>query len=393
MTLKCALVKVPFGGAKGGLRIDPKTYSVGELERITRRFTYELIRRNLIGPGWSVPAPDVGTGPREMAWVADTYASMGQGQLNALASVTGKPISQDGLHGRLEATGRGVYLVLREALSLADDMRDLGLTPGLEGKTFVVQGLGHVGYSAARLLVQAGAKLIAVAEHDASIANEEGIDVERLHEFFSAHGGIAGFPDAHPITPKERALTLECDILIAAALENQIHEGNVADVRARIVAEAANGPVTHDASAQLNDQGTMVLPDILVNAGGVTVSYFEWLKNLSHVRFGRMERRFDEAAGRRIVRLVETLTGSSLEPHRLEEVIRGPREIDLVRSGLEETMVQTLHSVREERQRRNESGSWRWGEDAGGVALRHGGPAPRWRPRTGCGRNASCMGR
>ena len=350
MTFKCALVEVPFGGSKGGLCIDPSDYSEGELERITRRFTFELAQKNLIGPGTSVPAPDMGTGAREMAWIADTYASVAPTSLDALACVTGKPVSQGGIRGRAEATGRGVFYGIRQAVSFEEDMKELGLEAGLEGKTFVLQGFGNVGYHAARFLTEAGAKLVGLAERDGTVFDKDGLDVAALHDHFQEHHGVRGFGDAEVID-SHKGLELDCDILIPAALENQITEDNVSRIQAKIVAEAANGPTTSEAGQTLVKAGKMVLPDLYLNAGGVTVSYFEWLKNLSHVRFGRMERRFDEAAFRRILGAVQKLTGESLSEERWEAATRGAGEADLVASGLEETMIDTYCRVREAHKR------------------------------------------
>lgn len=359
MTLKCALVEVPFGGAKGGVRIDPRNYSEAELERVTRRYTFELAKKNLIGPGTSVPAPDMGTGPREMSWMADTYMTVNTGALDGLASVTGKPVAQGGIRGRDSATGRGVFYGIREAVSVAEDMKPLGLTPGLQGKTFVIQGLGNVGSHAARFLTEAGAVMIAVAERDGAIVDRRGLDIDAVSAHLAEHGGVGGYPKGEYLEDGLAALELECDILIPAALENQITENNVDRVAAKIVAEAANGPTTANASRTLEQRGRLVIPDMYLNAGGVTVSYFEWLKNLSHVRFGRMDRRFDEAAFDRMVAAMETLTGQTLPEERRRMVTRGADEADLVASGLEETMVETYHRIREGAKRKDDALSLR----------------------------------
>jgi glutamate dehydrogenase (NAD(P)+) len=349
MTYKCAMVDVPFGGAKGGVRIDTRNYSVPELERITRRYTYELFRKGFIGPGVDVPAPDYGTGPREMSWIADTYMALANHDVNALGCVTGKPVGQGGVRGRKEATGRGVFFGVREACDDAADMQRLGLSPGLDGKTAVVQGLGNVGYYAAKFLADAGVKLIGFAEREGSIAGPGGLDLEAVMAHRHETGSILDFPGARNLPERTSALELDCDILVPAALENQITVENVDRVRAKIVAEGANGPVTSAASETLYQRGVMVIPDMYLNAGGVTVSYFEWLKNLSHVRFGRMEKRFEERAYRKLLSAVEQLTGKHFSQDALAEFASGPSEEDLVNSGLEETMITSYQRIRQMR--------------------------------------------
>jgi glutamate dehydrogenase (NAD(P)+) len=349
MTYKCALMDIPFGGAKGAVRIEKKNYSDAEIERITRRYTYELISKNFIGPGVDVPAPDYGTGAREMSWIVDTYLALARNELDAVGCVTGKPLSQGGIRGRTEATGRGVFFGVREAVSYADDMRSLGLEPGLEGKTVVVQGLGNVGYHAATYLRQGGARLVALAEREGAIASDAGLDLEDVVQHRAETGSILGFPGARDLPHRSAALELDCDILVPAALENQITIDNVPRIRARIIAEAANGPVTADASQYLLERGVLLIPDLYLNAGGVTVSYFEWIKNLSHVRFGRMGKRFEEASNTRILHAVESLTGRTFESVILSTAAAGAGEADLVDSGLEDTMVSAYREVRETR--------------------------------------------
>ncbi|HEX9801228.1 MAG TPA: Glu/Leu/Phe/Val dehydrogenase [Thermoanaerobaculia bacterium] len=349
MTYKCAMVDVPFGGAKGGIRIDRRNYSDGELERITRRYTYELFRKGFIGPAVDVPAPDYGTGPREMSWIADTYMALANEDVNALGCVTGKPVGQGGVRGRKEATGRGVFFGMREACDDAEDMRRLGLSPGLGGKTVVVQGLGNVGYYAAKFFSAAGARLVGLAEREGSIASEHGLDLEAVMAHRAETGSILGCPGARDLPERTSALELECDLLIPAALENQITDENVDRIRARIIGEGANGPITAAASDKLYRRGVMIVPDMYLNAGGVTVSYFEWLKNLSHVRFGRMEKRFEESAYRRLLTAVEQLTDKSFTDEEKAIFSAGPSEEDLVNSGLEETMVTSYARIREAR--------------------------------------------
>jgi len=352
MTYKCAIVDVPFGGAKGGVKISAHEYSERELERITRRFTFELFKKNFIGPGLDVPAPDFATGSREMAWIADTYATLAPHDINALGCVTAKPVEQGGIHGRTEATGRGIFFALREVCSLGHDMRPLDLTPGLEGKRVVVQGLGNVGYHAAKYLEEeGGAVVIGLIEYEGAIAKPGGLHVEDVMAHRRETGSILGFPGAQNLEHRDAGLELDCDILIPAALENAITMENASRVRAKIIAEAANGPVSAEASAQLHERGVMVVPDAYINAGGVTVSYFEWLKNLQHVRFGRMEKRFEEKASRQILNAIEHATGTSFSEAETSDFAHGADEIDLVNSGLEETMVNAYHQIREVKQR------------------------------------------
>lgn len=346
MTFKCALVDAPFGGAKGGVKIEPRKYSQSQLERITRRYTAELVKKNFIGPGVDVPAPDYGTGPREMAWIVDTYNAFHPGQLDAMACVTGKPIEQGGIRGRVEATGRGVFYGVRHALTYAEDLKPLGLTPGLAGKKVVVQGLGNVGYHAAKFFAEADAKIVAIAEFDGAIFQPEGIDVEAVQKHREETGSILGFPGAQNFKDSAQALEYDCDILIPAALERQITSKNAPNIKAKIIAEAANGPITSEAESILLDKGVMIIPDLYLNAGGVTVSYFEWLKNLSHVRFGRMSKRFEEASNRALLSVVERLTGKEISAEEKSLIAQGADEIDLVNSGLEETMVTAYELIR-----------------------------------------------
>ena len=345
MTYKCAVMDVPFGGAKGAVKINPKNYTVEELEQITRRYTAELIKKNFIGPGVDVPAPDYGTGQREMSWIADTYAAFHPGQIDALGCVTGKAVSQGGVMGRLEATGRGVFFGLREACNHRDDLKRLGLSEGLEGKRIVVQGLGNVGYHTAKFCQQGGAVIIGLAEYEGAISNARGLDIEAVMKHRKETGSLLDFPGASNLHSRQEALELECDILIPAALESQITEENAGRVRAKILAEAANGPTTARAEEILLQKGVLIIPDIYLNAGGVTVSYFEWLKNLSHVRFGRMGKRFDQATFENMLRVVEHATGKKLSDGERRAIARGADEIDLVNSGLEETMVVAYQQV------------------------------------------------
>lgn len=348
MTYKCAIVDVPFGGAKGGVSISPSKYSPELLEKITRRYTTELIKKNFIGPGIDVPAPDYGTGAREMSWILDTYTAFRPGEIDAMGCVTGKPIILGGIRGRTAATGRGVYFAIREAMKHENDMKKLGLTPGIAGKTVVVQGLGNVGSHSALNLESAGAKIIAVSEWDGAIQNKDGLDITALIKHKKKTGSIMKFPGSTALKNKYAALELKCDILVPAALEQQIHSKNAKRIKAKIIAEGANGPVTPEADEILIKKGVMVIPDMYCNAGGVTVSYFEWLKNLSHVRFGRMAKRFDEAAFGNLLTTVEGLTNKKVSKKDREFLARGAGEADLVDSGLEETMIGAYESIRAE---------------------------------------------
>jgi glutamate dehydrogenase (NAD(P)+) len=352
MTYKCAVMDVPFGGAKGGVKINPKNYTIEELEQITRRYTAELIKKNFIGPGIDVPAPDYGTGAREMSWIVDTYAAFHPGLIDALGCVTGKPVSQGGVRGRLEATGRGVFYGLLEACGYEEDMKKIGLEKGIEGKRIVVQGLGNVGYHAALFCRQHGAVITGLVEFEGAITSEKGLDVEAVMKHRRETGSILDFPGATNLPTREAGLELECDILIPAALENQITEENAPRIKAKIVAEAANGPTTAAAENILLEKGVMVIPDIYLNAGGVTVSYFEWLKNLSHVRFGRMGKRFEQTTYENLLRVVERATGRKLSADEIKTIARGADEVDLVNSGLQEMMIVAYRQIREI-QRRN----------------------------------------
>ncbi len=359
MTYKCAIVDVPFGGAKGGIQIEPARYTLAQLERITRRYTHELAKKNFIGPGIDVPAPDYGTGEREMAWIADTYIALNPGSLDGLGCVTGKPVTQGGIRGRKEATGLGLFYALKEACSHAEDLNKLGLTTGIAGKRVVVQGLGNVGYHAAKFCREGGAIVIAIAEREGAIFNPDGLDEDKVFLHRKESGSILDFHGATNLADSREALELECEVLIPAALENQVTRENAPRVQAKIILEGANGPVTAEADEVLNQRGVMVIPDMYANAGGVTVSYFEWLKNLSHVRFGRMGKRYEEAADRRMLRAIERATGRQFSEEDLIGLVQGADEVDLVRSGLEETMAVAYQQIIEIFRRRPEVGNLR----------------------------------
>ncbi len=345
MTYKCAIVNVPFGGAKGGINIDPRKYTPYELEKITRRYTHELIKKNFIGPGTDVPAPDYGTGEREMSWILDTYMSMRPGEIDGLGCVTGKPVSQGGVRGRREATGLGVFYGIKEICSMPDLMQKAGLDTGIKGKRVIVQGLGNVGYHAAKFFREGGATIIGLAEFEGAIYNPAGLNEEEVVKHRKKEGTILNFPGAENILYSADALERECDILIPAALENVVNGENASRIKAKIIGEAANGPLTPEADEIFIKKGVLVVPDMYLNAGGVTVSYFEWLKNLSHVRYGRMEKRFTENQNSIILEQIEQLTGKQVHAAERQLIMHGADEADLVYSGLEETMIGATREI------------------------------------------------
>lgn len=345
MTYKCAIVNVPFGGGKGGIKINPKKYTEYELEKITRRYTSELVKKNFIGPGIDVPAPDYGTGAREMAWIVDTYASLKPGEIDAAGCVTGKPITQGGVRGRTEATGLGVFYGIREVCNMPEVMKKQGLSVGIEGKTVVVQGMGNVGFYCAKFFREHGAKVISIAEYEGAIFNANGLNEEEVFAHRKATGSILNFPGSENLKINTDALELECDILIPAALENVINGQNAPRVKAKIIGEAANGPCTPEADEIFAQKGILCVPDMYLNAGGVTVSYFEWLKNLSHVRYGRMEKRFNENMNLQIIKQMEDLTGKSVDDSHKKQIVHGADEQELVHSGLEETMITATREI------------------------------------------------
>jgi glutamate dehydrogenase (NAD(P)+) len=355
MTFKCALVEVPFGGSKGGLRIDPRQWNADEMERITRRFAYELIKRDLIHPSQNVPAPDMGTGEREMAWISDQYSRMNTTDIDARACVTGKPRNAGGIAGRVEATGRGVQYALREFFRHAEDVEKTGLSGDLSGKKIVVQGLGNVGYHAAKFLQEEDdALIVGIGERDGAIVNPDGLDIEAVRQHLIEHGGVRGFPGADYTENGAKVLEEDCDILIPAALEGVINLGNARKIKAPLIIEAANGPITSGANDILRDAGCVVIPDLYANAGGVTVSYFEWVKNLSHIRFGRMQRRQEEARHQLVVDELERLTGNSVSDNFRRRYLKGADELELVRSGLDDTMRIAYQAMAEVWRARND---------------------------------------
>ena len=346
MTYKCSLVEVPFGGSKGGLIINIREWTEEELEKITRRFTDELSKRDLIHPSQNVPAPDVGTGEREMAWMADEFRKLHPTELNAWACVTGKPVNKGGIGGRTEATGRGVQYALQAFFDNPVDVKKTGLTPGLKGKKVIVQGLGNVGYHAALFLSTEDNCLIThVIERDGSIVDQKGINIEKLKTHIIESGGVKGFNGY--VDKGSEILEEDADILIPAAMELVINKENADKIKTPLIIEAANGPVSSEADEMLSKKGVVIIPDLYANAGGVTVSYFEWIKNLSRIRLGRLQRRAQENQTSLMIKALEKMTGSRFPEEYKDLVMQGSSEIDLVRSGLEDTMRNTYEVISE----------------------------------------------
>ena len=345
MTYKCSLMDLPFGGSKGALIVDPYRWKNEELERITRRFTFELAKRDLIHPSQNVPGPDMGTDENVMAWMADEYRRLNPTEIDAMAAVTGKPIAVGGIDGRTEATGRGVYYSILEFLKNKKDRQKSKLRQGLEDQKVIIQGFGNVGYHVASLLHQSGAKIIAIIERDGSVVNQDGIDIESLKKYFTKKRSFEGYDGYSKV--RGRFLTKDCDILIPAATEGVINKNNASNIKAKLIVEGGNGPVTSDADKILRKKGIMVIPDFYANSGGVIVSYFEWVKNLSKMRYGLMQEREVEKRSENLVNTLEAMTSSTFPSDFKDDYIKGSSEIDLVRSGLEEKMRQGYQSIHE----------------------------------------------
>ena len=348
MTYKCAIVNVPFGGSKGALKINPNDYDEEDLEKITRRFAHELIKKDLVNPNLNVPAPDMGTGEREMAWISDTFQNLYPNQINGMGCVTGKPVHNGGIRGRTEATGRGVQFGIREFFRHPEDLKLAQIDGGLDSKKIIVQGLGNVGWHAAKFLSEEdGAKIIGIIERDGAIYSEKGLDVNDVLNYIKENGGVKNFPNSSFTENGQDMLEKECDILIPAAIEGVINSNNAARIKAPLIAEAANGPVTFEADSILRKKGIVILPDAFLNAGGVTVSYFEWIKNLARIRFGRLERRHEEMKGKLIVETLETMLKAKVPNDLKNKLIEGADELDLVRSGLDDSMRDAYKNIRE----------------------------------------------
>jgi glutamate dehydrogenase (NAD(P)+) len=346
MTYKTALVEVPFGGSKGGLCINPKDWSEEELERITRRFTFELSRRDLIHPSLNVPAPDMGTGEREMAWMMDEYRRLHNQNIDAIACVTGKPVHLGGIEGRVEATGRGVQYALREFFRHSDDVKKAKFKGDLDGKEIIVQGLGNVGYHAAKFLEEEdGAIITTVIERGGVIKNAKGINIQALRDHMTEGRPLSEFEGGEFEEPNNNAVCGKCDILIPAAMEGVINVDNAHKVKAKLIIEAANGPVTAKADKILRDKGVFIIPDMYANAGGVTVSYFEWVKNVNHIRFGRLQRRNEERKYHILIDALES-QGMTFSKGFKKEYLEGAGELALVRAGLDDTMRTAYQNIK-----------------------------------------------
>jgi len=353
MTFKCAVVDVPFGGAKGGLLIDPQKYDEESLEKITKKFARELIRRGYLSPARDVPAPDVGTSQREMGWILDAYKSLRPDDINHMACVTGKSVDHGGIKGRLEATGRGVCEALKEFFRHPEEVQRAGVSKELSDQNIIIQGFGNVGLNSAKALFQNGAKIIGIAEKDGGIFNDKGINIVELEKYKLENHTILNFPTTKTIKNSGDLLSYNCDILIPAALENVISLDNADSIKAKIICEAANGPITYRADQRLRENGKVIIPDIYANAGGVTVSYFEWIRNTSHIRMGRLNKRYEEHRGEAILKAIEQISPNKLPKDMINQLVYGANEEDIISSGLEDTMRVAFQEILEMREKYN----------------------------------------
>ncbi|MCB2212962.1 Glu/Leu/Phe/Val dehydrogenase [bacterium] len=345
MTYKCAIAEIPFGGANGGLAIDPRKYSVDDLQAVTRRFTAELAKKGFIGPAIDVPAPDMGTGPREMGWIMDTYVTLRGDDIDGSACVTGKPLAVGGIRGRIEATGRGLVYVTRELCDDRELMQSIGCNRGLVGKRVAIQGFGNVGHNAGLTFEEYDAKVVAVSEIEGTIYHPGGIDIKALHQHRENTGSILNFADTKQLSDSNAVFGADCDIIVPAATETVITAEIAPTIKAKIIVEGANGPVTCDAESILREKGVVIVPGIVANAGGVTVSYFEWLKNLSHMRFGRMTQKHEKSMLSNVIDAMERASGHWLNPQDKQTILAGGGEWELVDSGLDQTMTDSFHRV------------------------------------------------
>ena len=338
MTFKCAVVDVPFGGAKGGLLIDPKKYDEEALEKITKKFARELIRKGYLSPARDVPAPDMGTSQREMGWILDAYKSLRPDDINHAACVTGKSTDHGGITGRLEATGRGVCEALKEFFRHSNELTKHGIDGTLSDQTIIIQGFGNVGLNSAKALYDNGARIIGVAEREGGIFSEDGIDIYQLEKYQSEKQTILNFPNTQNVKKSIDLLSYKCDILIPAALEGVITLNNADTIQAKIICEGANGPITYRANKKLLEKKKVIIPDIYANAGGVTVSYFEWIRNTSHIRMGRLNKRYEEDRGEAIIKAIQSISDKTIPNNLIKQLVHGANEEDIIASGLEDTM-------------------------------------------------------
>jgi len=339
MTFKLAIADVPFGGAKGGVRIDPRELSKAELERVTRQYTMELIKKGYIGSSVDCLGPDMGTGEQVMTWIKDQYQNVrGEGDINFAGCCTGKHIKQGGIAGRTESTGLGVYYAVRELLKTESFLELVGdKTAGIEGKTFTIQGFGNVGYWAAKFIARDQGIITTVIERDAAVYKADGLDVDDVKEYLTKNkGSLIGYPNADEIETENPLSYMEREVqyLIPAAVEKVINKVNAPKLQCKAVFEGANGPTTFAGEEILLERGIIVSPDLLTNGGGVTCSYFEWLKNLEHVAHGKMTKKYEQQSTIKLLNLIGYST-DDLD-------IKGAEEIDIVYSALDEIMTQAV---------------------------------------------------
>ena len=340
MTFKCACSDVPFGGAKGGVKIDVKKYSERELERVTRRYALELAKRGFLGAAIDVPAPDMNTGAREMSWIKDTYSYIyGQNDVNAAACITGKPLNQGGIDGRPEATGLGTFYGVRHLMNNKDFCDQYNTTVGLKGKTVIIQGYGNVGSWAHKFFVEEGSKVTGIVEYNSAVYDEEGLDRNELMAYWNKNKTFAGYSKGQVFDKDpNQVMYKKCDVFVPAAIEKSINKSNMTKFNCKVIAEAANGPMTFAAQQHFDKMGVAVLPDLLINAGGVIVSYFEWLKGLEHVRLGRLTKGWEKKSKKEL----GSLLGINMD--KLDK-LEGPTEKNIVYTALEEIMTTSCDAV------------------------------------------------